>query len=106
MDQLNRSSYRTFLTAVADAEIQRRSGLGLTLDAVIEDWREGYRDHRERVAADVREGRCGADADPAAGWDDLVIWEGNRVVAVLRPEPGSPELAVDRYDPAGAGSRC
>lgn len=78
------------------------AGPGLTLEAVIDEWEEEFRDYLFRFDADRAEGQD-APADLKAyarRWGDMVVWEGGRAVAVLRPHPeGRPWLLVTELEP-------
>lgn len=79
---------REFVIAVVD-DVHRESGPDLTVDAVLDDLARLLRD---AAAKDL-----GA-ADYAETFDDQVIWEGNRVVAVVRFDAGTRGLDVVRFD--------
>lgn len=69
------------------------AGLGLTVDDVIAEWRDDYRGYW-----DAYDG-ASAPEEYAARWADLVVWEGTRAAALLRPHPGGRrELVVTRLD--------
>ncbi len=82
---------REFLCTVAAEETFRLSGLGLTLDAVIADIIDTFGSSR------ANDTHAGAD-DYIEHGDDQVVWEGNRVVAVVRADRDGLGLEVIRFD--------
>src|SRR4051794_17053889 len=83
-----RSRRREFVTTICTEDLGRHAGVGLTLDRVIAE------ELRNVIAAPVT---------PVAEWDDLVIWEGNKVAAVIRI--GSDHRpVVQRFDAPAARS--
>jgi hypothetical protein len=87
---------REFVATIGTEELGRYAGVGLTLDRVIEE--------------ELRKVGCAeASAGPVDASDDVVIWEQNKVVAIVRVGPdGRP--VVTRFDmksltrPKGAGT--
>src|SRR5690349_7490530 len=82
----------TFTVTVVDAENDRPSGFGLTLDEVINEWAGTLRGCL-RSARD--------EGEPDDLFDDVCIWgDGNRVLAVLRVDPVGRRVEVVRFDGA------
>jgi hypothetical protein len=89
-----RRRFREFLVNCRDDEGgYRPKGFGLTLDEVLAEVVEDLDPAR---AADVQSGRMTADQ-----WldqtNDLTVWEGDRLAAVIRPLPGRG-VEVTRFD--------
>ncbi len=82
---------REFLIVVVTEEILRPSGLGLTLDTVLADIIDTFANAR------ANDTHAGPDDDIEHG-DDQVVWEGNRVVAVVRADRDGLGLEVIRFD--------
>ncbi len=82
---------REFLIVVVTEEILRPSGLGLTLSSVIADMVDTFASAREMDT------HAGPDEYIEYG-DDQVVWEGNRVVAVVRADRDGLGLEVVRFD--------
>ncbi len=96
----SRPRRREFLIMVATEEIFRMAGLGMTLDDVIADITDTFASSR----ALHREKEMDAVEDTVEHCDDQVVWEANRVLAVLRPAPDGSGMDVVRFDgdePAG-----
>jgi hypothetical protein len=93
--------YREFLIGIGSADFERLAGVGVTPGRVIEEMQRTYAymhasDMKSRARGDV--GPSSA-VEWAARSDDYVIWEANRVIAVMVPDPlGRPEMIVTRFD--------
>jgi hypothetical protein len=98
--------FHEYISMINTSTAARRSGINLRVDDVIAGHQEDYRKLHEKVAAE-RE-RLGDEVkgvqtpvELAAASDDLVIWEGGKVKAVLRPEPaGRAEYLVTLFPDA------
>lgn len=90
-----RGPVREFLISVRDFEGYRIGGPGLALEDVL------AREVRHFVPAehdDVRKGYYTADQWAALSQNE-VIWEGGKVVAIIRAIPGCDRPEVIRFDP-------
>ncbi len=88
-----RGLLREFAVFCCDQETDRYREIGLTLDEVL-------RREEEFFAGEV-DGTSWDGASPseiAASWNDVVVWEGKRVAAVLRPRPGGSGLEITRFE--------
>ena len=83
---------REFVITVVDENDHRQSGFGLTLDMVLESLLRTFRSITEDGVTK------GSPADPREYYDDHVIWEGNRVLAVVRVDREGTGLEVTRFD--------
>ena len=83
---------REFVATVADSVARRHAGLDARAKDVIRAMIADYEMHPD-CRAGGRARRHHAGASP-----DLVVWEGNRVVAVLRPSADGGTLEVVRFD--------
>jgi len=83
--QRSRPPRREFVTTIGTEELGRYAGVGLSLEEVI---REELR-HTGNTSAD--------------DGDDVVIWEGNRALALIRAGPAG-EPNVTRFDQIGSES--
>lgn len=84
---------REFLVMVVTEEVRRESGFGLTPDRVLADMADSFANGR------ANDTHAGPD-DYIEHCDDQVVWEGNRVVAVVRADRDGLGLEVIRFDGA------
>jgi hypothetical protein len=94
--------YRMYVAAIGTTAITRHGGYGLTLDAVIDSEQETYGHMHANFEAEKENG-VRPPTDTAADWSrtvgDVAVWEGDRILAVLRPDPaGAPRYRVHRLD--------
>jgi hypothetical protein len=72
------------VATIGTEELGRYAGVGLTLDQVIEE--------------ELRKAGCaGVSAGPVEAREDVVLWEGNQVVALVRIGPEGRPVAT-RFD--------
>ena len=87
-----RPGTRTFSVVTNEFGLYKLSRVDLTLDDVIREELEDYLNGRDGSA------ELGIDADTFAwGEDDRAIWEGPRLLAVIRPRAGG-DPQVFRFD--------
>lgn len=87
--------YREYVVTIGTSEFRRYAGIGMTLDEVIGSCNDSYRDGWENNLA---ESDLTAE-EWAAGYEDFAIWEGSKLVAVLRGTAAAvPRFEVTRFD--------
>jgi hypothetical protein len=92
--------YREFITNVGSTEVLRLAGPGLTVDHVIAEHQDDYRRcHADEVEAAAEKGWSYDPLGIVANSYDRSVWEGERILAVLIPDPaGDPRYLVTRFD--------
>jgi hypothetical protein len=97
---------REFNVTVVDEFYCRESGFGLTLDKVLDQLVDEFVKYRSIDVRDreVLKGQTGGGASDevcaeyALEHEDQVVWEGNRVLAVVRVDGQGHYLEVVRFD--------
>jgi hypothetical protein len=94
--------YRLFVATIGPEEYETHGGFGLTVEPVIAELQRQYAgtlETNEEERRDGRRRRHETPADWAAEISHVTIWDQDRVVAALIPDPtGAPRYDVHRLD--------
>lgn len=101
----DKGRYQEFICSILSCDVETLGGVGYTLDDAIEHWREAYvvgffGNYEDYLAKCVAHGETAESFWEWAGvWNDVVIWQNGRVLAVVSPHPdGLRECVVTRFD--------